>query len=133
MRRFFPVSAALLTVACFAFAENGPNGGALYEGAKHKFHAELKVDAKLQTATVYILDNKAQKQVPIPAKNLAMILKGTSAPIVFDAVPSKTDTKLASVFTAKDKRFATALKFEEIEFRFVVDNSGKIHTFQYEE
>ena len=57
-----------LAVGGTAIAHKVPHGGALYEGAEHKFHAELKLDAKSKEVTVFILDGKAKKLVPIKAK-----------------------------------------------------------------
>src|SRR2546425_656259 len=106
LRRCGPVVVALavLAVAAGVTAHGGetPEGG-LYEGADHKFHARLKLDQDKQQATVWILDGKAKKQVPIKAKTIAVLIKGAD-PIPLKALPEK-GAEMASRFAGKHERF----------------------------
>jgi hypothetical protein len=131
-RRLGLVFAVVLAAGMPAHAHEGPHGGALYEGAKHKYHAELKVNEKDKAVTVYILDDKAKKAVPIKAKTIEMRIKGVSEPIVLNAVPSKDDPGTSSQFVGKNDRFGTKLKFDELEFSIKVDGK-EAHKFTYED
>lgn len=124
--------AVVLAFGVTAFAHKGPHGGALYEGAEHKFHAELKLDAKKNEATVYILDGKAKKLVPIKAKTIEMKIKGVSEPITLKAVPSKEDAGVSAQYVGTNELFGRKVKFDEIEFKIKVDDKDA-HTFTYED
>src|SRR5436309_2445034 len=112
----------LLTMAVLAQAglavrvdegEKGPNGGILFEGAKHKYHIELKIDAEGKTATAYILDSKAKKAVPIKAKTIEVKIKGEKSPITLTGVASKDQT--FTQYKGKSDRFGKKLDFNEVE------------------
>ncbi len=124
--------AVVLAAGVTAYAHKGPHGGALYEGAEHKFHAELKLDAKAKEATVYILDGKAKKLVPIKAKTIEMKVKGTTEPITLKAAPSKEDEKLSAKFVGTNDLFAKKLNPEDVEFKIKVDDKDA-YTFTYED
>jgi hypothetical protein len=126
------LAAALALTASWSLAgHNGPHGGALFEGVEHKYHAELKLDAKEKKATVWILDGKAKNEVPIPAKTIEMHVKGLNKPIVLNAVPRK-GSETATQYTGTHDRLGMKLKYEEVEFLIAVDGK-KAHKFTYEE
>src|SRR3712207_2284723 len=50
--------------------EKGPHGGQLIELGKGDYHAELVHDDAAQRITIYVLDEKAAKPVPIKQKEL---------------------------------------------------------------
>jgi hypothetical protein len=122
---------AVLTAPAHRGGHDGPHGGALYEGAKHKYHAELKFDHTAKQATVWILDGKAKNLVPIKAKTIEMHIKGVKDAVALSAVPDKKGAATASKFVGKHDRFAAKIKFEDIEFKIQLDD-GKVHTFTYE-
>jgi len=86
----------LLVIAAVASGaraeEKGPNGGVLYEGAKHKYHIEIKVDAANKSVTAYILDDKAKKAVPIKAKTISLKIKGADEAITLTGVGKDAET-----------------------------------------
>jgi hypothetical protein len=69
--------------------EKGPNGGVLYQAAKHKYHIEIVVDAAKKSVTAYILDDKAKNAVPIKAKTISLKMKGAKEPITLKGAAAK--------------------------------------------
>src|SRR5215469_12842842 len=92
-RIHFGAFLVVVTVAISAWAEEkGPNDGVLYQGAKHKYHIEIKVDAGNKSVTAYILDDKAKKAVPIKAKTISLKIKGADGSITLTGVGKDSDT-----------------------------------------
>lgn len=102
--------------------ETGPHKGALAEWGNEEYHIEFTVDHGKKQATVYVLDDKAEKQVAIPVETLTLILTHDKAPIeiVLKADPDTGDAK------GKSSRFVAVHDElgKEIEFRGTV--RGKI-------
>ncbi len=123
MRRCSGLAAVAILALALVMARGGEGDKStgLYEGANHKYHARLKIDAAKKTATVDILDSKAKKAVPIKARTIEMVIKGTDTPIVLKAVPRKGQTDTASRFVGTSKRLAAKVKFEDVEFNIRVD------------
>lgn len=75
--------------------EKGPRGGALAEFGDEEYHAEFLVDHGKKEATVYILDEKAVKGVPIEAEFIELVLTHDKKPVAVKlaADPDKDDPK----------------------------------------
>ncbi len=100
---------ALAGLAVRADEEKGPHGGMLFEGAKHKFHIEVKVEADTGMLTAWILDGKAKKAVPIKAKTIELKIQGEAKALTLDAVPRKGGSGTFTHYRAKNERFKKAL------------------------
>jgi hypothetical protein len=111
----------------------GPNGGVLFEGAKHKFHIELKIDTDKKTLTAWILDGKAKKAVPIKAKTIQVKIKGESKPITLDAVPGKGSPGSFTQYRARNGRFGTKVDFSKVEVVAQVVEGKPAFTFKPED
>jgi hypothetical protein len=139
MPRFGAVLLALLTTLALNTrivadeGEKGPHGGILYEGAKHKYHIELKVDASTKTATAYILDNKAKNAVPIKAKSISIKIKGVKEPVTLTGATQKDASDLFTMFQGKNDRFGAKLDFMAIQITAKVEDDKPAFTFDPEE
>jgi hypothetical protein len=112
--------------------EKGPNGGVLYEGAKHKYHIELKVDSEKKSVTAYILDDKAKTAVPIKAKTITMKIKGVKEPVTLTAVESKgADT--FSQFKGKADVFGGKLDWAGINVIAKIEDGKPEVTFELDD
>ena len=132
----FRIQSCLLTFVLLAMnqqihAHDGPHGGELYCNSKHTHHAELCLDTKTGTATIYVLDNKAQKEVPVQVKSIPVDLKGyENSKLEFTAVDSR-DGK-ASKFVLKHDRFKNKLKPSELKIYVLLDPAKALVEFKPE-
>lgn len=95
--------------------EEGPHGGALAEWGDEEYHAEFKADHEKKQATVYILDGKAKKAVPIAAETVTLTLTNFKPPvqIALKADPQGGDPKgKASRFTGTHDKLGTETEFK---------------------
>jgi hypothetical protein len=122
---------ALALLLPLAWGSAGTKGGALYEGAKHKYHARLKIDPAAKTATVDILDGRARKLVPIKAKTIHMRVKGLDAAIVLTAVPRKEAPGTATRYVGKHDRLAAKVEYADVVLDINPDGK-KVHRFTLE-
>jgi hypothetical protein len=105
----------------------GPHGGALAEWGAEEYHAEFKVDHDKKQATVYILDESAEKAAPIKAETITLTITTFTPPvqITLKADPQAGDPKgSASRFTGTHDKLA-----EEKEFKGEI--SGKVGDTPY--
>ncbi len=114
----------------FVTAHDGPHGGELFCDDKHSHHAELVVDKKANKATVYILDKKAKKEVPIAAKTIVMMVRGSEKPMELMATNMKEGK--ASQFVLKHEHFGSKLKIGDLTFEIVLQEGKKSVTFKPE-
>jgi hypothetical protein len=107
--------------------EKGPHDGALAEWGDEEYHAEFTVDHAKSEATVYVLDGKAAKAVPIDAESVQLTLTNVSPvkQIALKAAPQEGDPKgKASRFVGTDPALA-----KEMEFKGEI--SGKVNGTPY--
>ena len=109
--------------------EKAPHGGTLFAPADEKCHVELVIDKAKSTATMYLLDDKADEAVATSAKAFQLTVKGvTQAPIAFPADPQTKDKKdTASRFSVKNDLFAKDIDLEKVEISG--DVNGKPYVF----
>jgi hypothetical protein len=102
--------------------DEGPHGGALAEWDHDRYHAEFTVDHKEKKATVYILDRKAKKAVPIDAQTVTVSLANVKPPavITLKADPQEDDPK------GKSSRFSGTHDALGKEMEFEGEISGKV-------
>jgi len=118
-----------------AHAEVGPHKGMLIELGEEEFHAELLVDEKTHTVTVYLLDGDVKKSVPIPAKEITISLKHGGKPESFKlkATPQKTDAAgHSSMFVLKDNELVHDLPRKGSEPRLLVSINGKPYSASFQ-
>ena len=114
-----------------AHPDKGPHGGALIELGNEKYHAELLLDDKTQTVTVYLLDGTAKKEVPIPAKFIRINIKrsGKGEQYQLRPAPQKQETAGKTArFALKDANLCNRLHAEGIDARLVVEIDGKSYS-----
>jgi hypothetical protein len=114
-----------------AHAEVGPHKGALVELGDEEYHAEIVVDDKTHTVTVYLLDGEVKKQVAIPEKEITITMKheGKLETFKLKAVPQKTDPAgNSSAFLLNDKELADDLHHAKHEPRLRLKIDGKPFT-----
>jgi hypothetical protein len=107
----------------------GPHGGTIIEFGK--YHGEFVVDHKKQEATVYILDGKAEKAVPIPTDTLLLSIKSPQFQVELKAAPLEGEPKgRSSRFVGKHEKLGV-----EQEFAGTVSGEidGKPHLGDFEE
>ncbi len=138
MRRFCPVLLVLsAAVVCMAGDEEkkkeeehkAPHGGVLLEVGEEVAHLELVRNAKEGTATIYVLDGKAEKAVAIKdAPKLNLMTADGAKQIATKAVePDKEG--LASQFEAKDD----ALKADPLKGRIAITIGEKKYNVEIKE
>ena len=110
-----------------AMAHDGPHGGELFCDGKHAWHTELCVDAKSGKATVYILDKKAKKEVPIGSETISIQMKGIEKPLLFEATNSKEGK--SSQFVLHHDRFKSKFKPSELTMHIVLEKGKPAVTF----
>ena len=119
-RSLYTFAVALLVFLPIGYAHDGPHGGILYCNAKHTHHAEFCLDTKTGTATIYVLDNRAQKEVAVEAKSIPVVLKGyENSKLEFAAVDAKNGK--ASKFVLKHDRFKNKLKPSELKIYILLE------------
>lgn len=94
--------------------DEGPHNGALAEWGE-KYHAEFTVNHDTKTATVFILDESAKKNVPIPADTITLTITNVKPPvqIPLKADPEKDDPKgQSSRFVGTHEKLATVMEFK---------------------
>jgi hypothetical protein len=107
----------LLTAGSAPAHEEGPHKGIVVEWGDEEYHAEIVIDAKTGTVTVYIYGNdddlKKAKVKPIDSKTLTLALKTNPAVTVkLTPAPEKGDPKeLSSKFVGKNDVFAKEMKW----------------------
>lgn len=109
--------------------ERAPHGGIKFAQKEHKYHAELVLDKEKKQATVYMLDRRLRKTVPIePATIQLGIRNGTPLVIELTAERQDDDPKeRSSRFVATHDKFGDELDPEKIDIIAKVD--GKQYTF----
>jgi hypothetical protein len=113
-------------------AEIGPHGGVIVEWPP--YHGELFVDHAGKQATVYVLDEKAEKAPDIEAKRFSKVkltLTDEKPPTTIDfALDEKKSSKDTIAFSATHDAFAkkTVLK-GELSARLDDDNPKKVTPF----
>lgn len=108
--------------------EVGPHKGTLIELGEEEYHAELVVDEKTGTVSIYLLDGAAKKSVGIPDKEITVTLKhdGKAESFKLAAKPQKTDAAgTSSMFSLKDKEFIEDLHHKGSDPRLSVKIGGK--------
>ena len=93
----------------------GPHEGTLADWGGGKYHVEFTVDHGQKRATVYILDGKAKKAVPIDAETITLVLKNVQPPanVTLKADPQKDDPKgMASRFVGQHDALAKEMEFK---------------------
>ncbi|MGH6961022.1 MAG: hypothetical protein ACREE7_11100 [Dongiaceae bacterium] len=108
---------------------HGPNGGHLIELGKEEYHAEWVVGAG-NKVTIYILDGKGEKPVPIAAETVTIVAKDAKGEQSFDlpAVNRTTgDMPSASQFELESAELAGSLETlgGENTATFKADINGK--------
>lgn len=96
-------------------ADEGPHGGALAEWGAEEYHAEFTVDHGKKQATVYLLDGKAKKAVPIQTESITLTIKNVKPPasITLKADPQKEDPKgTSSRFVGQHDALAKEMEFD---------------------
>jgi hypothetical protein len=109
-------------------SEIGPHQGHLIELGKEQFHAELTHDDATKTITIYLLDAKAEKSVPIASKELILnlVVAGKPRQVALGAAPQSGDPEgQASMFSIVDEAALEALEAEETTGRLTVTIEGK--------
>ena len=108
--------------------EVGPHKGHLIELGKEEFHAELTHDDATKTVTIYLLDAKAVKAVPIAAKELTLnlVVNGKPRQVTLSASAQATDPEgQSSAFAIVDEATLEALEAETTTGRLAVTINGK--------
>lgn len=106
----------------------GPHHGSLIELGNEEYHAELVHDEKAGTVTIYILDSKAEKAVPIEAAELMINLKHDGQPEQFPlkAEPQEGDpADKSSRFVSKDAELGEDLDHKGADPQLSVNIDGK--------
>lgn len=109
-------------------AEVGPHKGTLIELGDEEYHAELVLDEKTDSVSIYLLDGKVKNYVAIPSKEIVVALKhdGKSETFKLKAKPQKTDPSgMSSMFTLKDKEFIEDLHHKGSDPRLTLKIDGK--------
>jgi hypothetical protein len=132
MSRYLLVFAwAFLLTDNHLLAHDGPHGGVLYCNSKHTHHAELCLDAKTGTATIYVLDARADKEVPVPSDTIPIDLKGfEDSKLEFKPLNQK-DGK-ASRYALKHDRFKKPLKPSEMKIYILLHPDKALTVFKPE-
>jgi hypothetical protein len=108
--------------------EVGPHDGHLIELGKEEFHLELAHDDQDKTVSLYVLDGKAEKSVPIEEKELTLnlVVDGKPAQYKLPAAPQKDDPAgKSSLFELKDAKLIEALHDEKTTARVSLNIDGK--------
>jgi hypothetical protein len=106
-----------LTAGMARAHEEGPHKGIVVEWGDEEYHAEIVIDAKAGSATVYIYgddkDLHKGKVKPIDSKSLTLALKTNPAVTVkLEAAPEKDDPKgLSSKYVGKNDIFTKEMKW----------------------
>lgn len=88
-----------------------PHGGALIELGR--YHGEFTVDHEKKQATVYILDGKVVKAVPVKAEQLKLVIKEPAFEVDLVPLPQEGDPAgKSSRFTATHDHFGKVQEFE---------------------
>jgi hypothetical protein len=114
-----------------AHPEEGPHHGHLIELGEEEYHAELTHDDATKTITVYLLDGKAEKPVPISEPEILVNLVVDGAPIQAKllANPQEGDPAgQSSRFSITDEKVMVALQAERAAGRLNVTIAGKPYT-----
>ncbi len=131
--RGFAAAIALVWLAPTIRAEEkGPNGGVLYEAAKHKYHIELKVDAANKSVTAYVLDDKAKNAVSIKAKTIVLKIKGMKDGITLTGVAAK-DSDAFTQFQGKSDALGGKLDFGAVTIEAKVEEGKPALTFELDD
>lgn len=87
MKQLLNLALALLILGNTSplIAHDGPHGSELFTDTKHSLLVEMVHDQKGGKVTAYILDGKANKEVPITAKKIIMSIKGKDSVIQLSA------------------------------------------------
>jgi len=111
-----------------AHAETGPHQGQLIELGDEEYHAELLHDDATHRITIYLLDGKAEKCVPLAEAELTLNLVVAGKPTQFrlPAAPQADDpTGRSSRFEAVDPKLCEALDDKQTKGRLNVTIAGK--------
>ena len=108
--------------------EVGPHKGVLIELGEEEYHAEIVVDEKMHTVSIFLLDGAVKNNVAIPAKEITVTLKHDGKPESFKlkAKPQKSDSVgMSSMFTLKDEEFVDDLHHKGSDPRLTLTIKGK--------
>lgn len=108
--------------------EVGPHDGHLIELGAEEYHLELAHDDTDKTVTLYVLDGKAAKAVPIAEKELILnvVADGKPAQYKFPATPQKDEPAgQSSAFELKDGKLIDVLHAEGTTARVSLTINGK--------
>jgi len=109
----------------------GPHDGVLLEWGDEEYHVEFTVDAAKKEATVYLLDDTAEKSKPIEAETITLTINSVSPPVEIQlkAHPQVDDPK------GKASRFIgshDALGNEELKGEISGMVAGKAYKDEFE-
>lgn len=114
----------------------GPHKGHLIELGTEEYHAELVHDDATKTVSIYVLDSKAAKAVPIAADSevrLNLVVDGKPQPVELKATPQADDPEnQSSHFSVTDEATLEALESEKTTGRLTLTINGKQYTGQIE-
>jgi hypothetical protein len=114
-----------------AHPSEGPHHGHLIELGNEEYHAELTHDDATKTVTVYLLDGKAEKPVPIaePDVIVNMVVDGSPMQAKLLANPQEGDPAgQSSRFSISDEKLLETLEAERASGRLNVTIAGKPYT-----
>lgn len=114
-----------------AHPDEGPHGGALIELGEEEYHAEIVIDEKADSVSIYLLGSNAKDAVPIDATEVFINLVHGKKPEQFKlkASPTKTDPKgKASRFILKDHDLLHDLEHDNAQARLRVKIAGKSYS-----
>lgn len=123
-------SGSLKAVASDSHSREGPHHGMVINLGEDAFHAELVHDGATDTATIYILDARATKPVPIVARTITldMLAAGKAHSFRLPAKPQADDPSgTASAFALADNYLGQILDVEGTSGYLVVEIEGKIY------
>ena len=94
-------------------AAHGPHGGHILELGEEEYHAEWTHNDETGLITVYVLDSEMKKEVPIPAKEIAIVTKVADKEKSYSLAavnPSEGDEPKSAMFQLEDKALGVALQ-----------------------
>lgn len=114
-----------------AHSEKGPHGGPIIELGEEEYHAEIVLEDKTDTVTIYVLSSNAKDAVPIDAPEVVINLKHGNKPEQFKlkASPMKIDPKgKSSRFALKSQDLMHDLHHDNADARLRLKIAGKSYS-----
>jgi hypothetical protein len=111
-----------------AHPAQGPHRGSLIEFGDEEFHAELVHDDSTDTITIYVLDKKARRAVPVTARTVTLDIRAAGRSHRYTLVANVRGTEgfgAASVFTASDNLLCQLLDVDGVSARLTIEIDGK--------